>query len=247
MTLTLSIAYLSVLAHQRNRQRQGEVLRANAYVLNTLSAAPDTPVRPPPPTRAELAALQRASFVETAKDRGTQRSRARCAGRRQQTGMACARASRMAQLACGHRCSSHRGRENNTGRCRSDEGNSRGSQVGRGVHRAEGCGGGQDNSIASDNRRREQSAAAKGVFQKGVEKGKGAVDKAKAKAELAGESLESKIDRAMASLSDVDKALQQRYERKHDIMTKSINEVLDERYRVNWPKRQYCITRPLEG
>ena len=40
MTLTLSLAYLTVLAHQRNRQTQGEFLHAQTQVLQSLTRDP---------------------------------------------------------------------------------------------------------------------------------------------------------------------------------------------------------------
>ncbi|KAG6039689.1 hypothetical protein E4U41_002260 [Claviceps citrina] len=66
VTLTLSIAYLSVLAHQRNREDQGRSLRAQALAIQTLI---DPIPQPPPPTRSEVAAAKRAEAVEVAKKR----------------------------------------------------------------------------------------------------------------------------------------------------------------------------------
>ncbi|KAF5025210.1 hypothetical protein F66182_2676 [Fusarium sp. NRRL 66182] len=66
VTLTLSLAYLSVLAHQRTREQQGQALRAQALALQGL-VDPLPPL--PPPTRSEVAAAQRAQTVEVAKDR----------------------------------------------------------------------------------------------------------------------------------------------------------------------------------
>ena len=66
MTLTLGIAYLTVLAHERNRQAQAQALRSQARVLNGLLEP--TPL-PPPQSRAELAREERSTLVETAKDR----------------------------------------------------------------------------------------------------------------------------------------------------------------------------------
>ncbi|KAL1903258.1 hypothetical protein Sste5346_000543 [Sporothrix stenoceras] len=54
VTLTLSVAYLTVLAHQRNRQRQCDVLRANTSVLRALALAdPITAARLATPHAAE--------------------------------------------------------------------------------------------------------------------------------------------------------------------------------------------------
>ncbi|KAI0395428.1 hypothetical protein F5Y17DRAFT_456990 [Xylariaceae sp. FL0594] len=68
VTLTLSIAYLTVLAHRRNREQQAAILRQQTYVLSGLA----DPLSPPPNlpmTRAELAAIERANLAEAAKDR----------------------------------------------------------------------------------------------------------------------------------------------------------------------------------
>jgi len=66
VALTLSVAYLSVLAHQRNREHQGAILRAQALSIQSLI---DPLPAPLPPTRSEVAAAQRATSVEVAKDR----------------------------------------------------------------------------------------------------------------------------------------------------------------------------------
>ncbi|KAG9254585.1 uncharacterized protein F5Z01DRAFT_654264 [Emericellopsis atlantica] len=66
VALTLSVAYLSVLTHQRNREQQGAALRAQALALQSLV---DPIPQPLPPTRSEVAAEQRAHTVEVAKDR----------------------------------------------------------------------------------------------------------------------------------------------------------------------------------
>lgn len=66
VTLTLSVAYLSALAHQRNRERQGQLLRAQALELQSII---DPIPLPLPPTRSEVAAEQRAAKVEVLKDK----------------------------------------------------------------------------------------------------------------------------------------------------------------------------------
>lgn len=66
MTLTLSLAYLSVLAHQRSREHQGAALQAQALAIQGLI---DPIPAPLPPTRSEVAAAQRNTAVEVAKDR----------------------------------------------------------------------------------------------------------------------------------------------------------------------------------
>ncbi|KAM0669209.1 hypothetical protein ACQRIU_002771 [Beauveria bassiana] len=66
VTLTLSVAYLSALAHQRNRERQGQLLRAQALELQSII---DPIPLPLPPTRSEVAAEQCAAKVEILKDK----------------------------------------------------------------------------------------------------------------------------------------------------------------------------------
>lgn len=66
VALTLSIAYLSVLTHQRNREAQGAALRAQALTLQSLV---DPIPEPLPPTRSEIASAQRHTSLEVAKDR----------------------------------------------------------------------------------------------------------------------------------------------------------------------------------
>ena len=66
VTLTLGVAYLTVLAHERNRRAQAEALRSQSRVLASLLEP--SPV-PPPQSRAELAREERSSLTETLKDR----------------------------------------------------------------------------------------------------------------------------------------------------------------------------------
>lgn len=65
MTVTLGLAYLTVLAHERNRQSQALYLRSQSQLLNSL--IDPAPVQQP--TRAEITRQSRETFVETAKDR----------------------------------------------------------------------------------------------------------------------------------------------------------------------------------
>ena len=60
------MAYLSALAHRRNREQQGRALRAQALELQTLV---DPIPEPLPPSRSELAAAERAVSLEALKDK----------------------------------------------------------------------------------------------------------------------------------------------------------------------------------
>ncbi|TQN74881.1 hypothetical protein CSHISOI_00524 [Colletotrichum shisoi] len=67
VTVTLGVAYLTVLAHQRNREAQSHILRSQTHVLSSLI---EPQVRIPPPlTRSEQAVKDRETIVTTAKDR----------------------------------------------------------------------------------------------------------------------------------------------------------------------------------
>ncbi|APA12202.1 hypothetical protein SS1G_10813 [Sclerotinia sclerotiorum 1980 UF-70] len=66
VTLTLSLAYLTVLAHQRNRASQSLHLHQQSYILTSILEK--QPI-PPPKTRAELAREERSTLIEAAKDR----------------------------------------------------------------------------------------------------------------------------------------------------------------------------------
>lgn len=65
MTVTLGLAYLTVLAHERNRQSQALYLRSQSQLLTSLIDR--APVQQP--TRAEITRQSRETFMETAKDR----------------------------------------------------------------------------------------------------------------------------------------------------------------------------------
>ncbi|KAL6856468.1 hypothetical protein J3F83DRAFT_752653 [Trichoderma novae-zelandiae] len=66
VTLTLSLAYLSVLAHQRSREAQSQSLRTQTLMIQQLL---DPVPQPLPPTRSEVAAAQREAAVEVVKER----------------------------------------------------------------------------------------------------------------------------------------------------------------------------------
>lgn len=66
VTLTLGVAYLTVLAHERNRRTQAENLRLQSRVLHGIL---DPSPLPHPQNRADLAREERSTLVETAKDR----------------------------------------------------------------------------------------------------------------------------------------------------------------------------------
>lgn len=66
VTLTLGVAYLTVITHERNRNSQALYLRSQSHLLTSIH---DTEPQNLPPSRAELSRASRETFVETAKDR----------------------------------------------------------------------------------------------------------------------------------------------------------------------------------
>ncbi|RKU46677.1 hypothetical protein DL546_008492 [Coniochaeta pulveracea] len=70
VTLTLGLAYLAVLTHQRNRQTQSDLLRAQQTVLNSLVHDPSVAQRPAAPYAGLLTREEpNHHFVETVKSR----------------------------------------------------------------------------------------------------------------------------------------------------------------------------------
>lgn len=70
----------------------------------------------------------------------------------------------------------------------------------------------------------------KGVVERGVERGRDMVGRARARAQLAEERLEAKMDAKVLHLSDVERALAERFEKREED-TRSVQEVLAGRYR----------------
>ncbi|KAK0741114.1 hypothetical protein B0T18DRAFT_472506, partial [Schizothecium vesticola] len=70
----------------------------------------------------------------------------------------------------------------------------------------------------------------KGVVERGVEKGRDIVGRARARAQLGEERLEAKMDAKVLHVSDVERALAERFEKRAED-TRSVEEVLAGRYR----------------
>ncbi|KAH6690532.1 hypothetical protein F5X68DRAFT_259949 [Plectosphaerella plurivora] len=66
VTLTLGLAYLAVQTHQRNREQQGQLLRSQNRVLNSLL---EPVVVVPPPSRLEREAALHDNLIDNAKER----------------------------------------------------------------------------------------------------------------------------------------------------------------------------------
>ncbi|KAL8403635.1 hypothetical protein RB594_008767 [Gaeumannomyces avenae] len=209
VTVTLSIACLSVLAHQRNRLAQAEALRSQAYLLDTLSTPQGAPgarvLAPPPPSRAERAAAARASLAERAKDRWNHEV---------------SNAAGWAQGASGPAAAADRV-EDAVGRAWS-------RALGGSVDQAEAvlpAAGGTVEAAAGADASRVTVASivgkartAVGVAQEKIEAAVATVSAATAAAPPPG-------------VSPVERALQQRYESRDEVFAKSAAEIINERYR----------------
>ncbi|KAK3351045.1 hypothetical protein B0H65DRAFT_487964 [Neurospora tetraspora] len=78
----------------------------------------------------------------------------------------------------------------------------------------------------------------------GIEKVEEAVGMGKAAVRLAEEKFEAAADRKLLHVSEIDKALQERYTKREDVMKKSVQEVLAERY-IPMDKRDNTRLRSL--
>ncbi|CAK7206075.1 hypothetical protein SEUCBS139899_008858 [Sporothrix eucalyptigena] len=238
VTLTLSVAYLTVLAHQRHRQRQCDVLRANTSVLRALALSdPITAARLASPhaaaaaaeTSADLSAAAAAQeFYYPSKPEPPRQPRTSFVeGLKTRWNMEIEGAVRKVQT--------------------TDWVEVRENAEGRLAHLWYQAFGGEDPAVAAAARASaaaaavqervasatetvqakasEAAAAAKNVANRAVDKSREvlAVEADKAKATAA---------KASGKLSDVELALQQRYAGADDgRMKRSVGELLDERYK----------------
>ncbi|KAL1879901.1 hypothetical protein VTK73DRAFT_6713 [Phialemonium thermophilum] len=231
VTLTLSLAYLAVLSHQRNRQAQADILRVQTDVLNSL-----TRVRTSPSTLSEISLAtarqtypQQESFVETAKARWNAEVAAAVRWaqnkdwaevREQAEGLLARLWGTLAPTTSVPTTPAFESSSDQPSSARTSISNAAaaGKERVAEVRHALEAGG------------REAAEEARAAVTKGLEKGKELVGRAKASIALAEERYESKFDSKLMHLSEVERALQQRYE-KSDVMNKSVQEVLNERYK----------------
>ena len=201
VTLTLSLAYLAVLTHQRNRRSQGDILRTQANVLNIISHDPSSKQSAPLPTpsRLELAAQERAHFVQTAKDRWNAEIEGAVQWAQTQD-WAAVRESAEDSVASLF-----------------------------GLTAAGAQDGLKSAAEQAKGKLGEAKGVVAGGVASGVEKGREIVGKAKTAVGIAEEKLEAKVQ-ALPGTSAVDKALRQRYE-KSNASKRTVQEVLEERYK----------------
>ncbi|KAL2759061.1 hypothetical protein ACRALDRAFT_2041071 [Sodiomyces alcalophilus JCM 7366] len=240
VTATLGLAYLAIYTHQRNREQQSEILRSQARVLDSLL---EPVVSIPPPRRSEIEAARRANLVDAAKDRWnsevanavtwaqrTDWTEVRegledgvgTAWRRVFGGEPAHQAEAVAQrvVSAGEEAKGawERAREKTlaAAEARAEE-----ARVGA-AKRVE------EMQRAAERTAAEVQEAAARAVDTGIKKGEALLDGA---AEAMSVQTTSTADKTLtsASLSPVERALQQRYEAKPPV-EKSVEEVLQERY-----------------
>lgn len=239
MTLVLGISYLSLQAHRRTRERQAETLRANTYILNSLSYIPAT--APPPKTLAEELALleqqqellaradekrrnlsgRNEGFFDKAKDRWNAEIEGAVRWAANKDWIAAREdaeltASRLWARASGGEAPSDTAQRAGaavTDKAAAATTTAKGAAMGKAV---------------------EAKEAATSFWERGLNKGKEIAGQAKAGIARAEEKAQDVVRGASknAGESDIEKVLQQRYERKPDAsLSKSPEELLEERYR----------------
>ncbi|KEY65005.1 hypothetical protein S7711_07345 [Stachybotrys chartarum IBT 7711] len=267
VTVTLSVAYFSVLAHQRIREQQGQILRSQALaVQNVIDPIP----APLPPSRREIAAAQRATATEVVKDRwnhevqnaawwlqhkdwdevreGIEENVAHLWTR--VFGEAAVGAEqakdKLEPLAASAKAGAERAGSDAKARARWE------------LSRAENAAAAAATdakvlakNAASGTKQATEDAAteAKGVLASALEKGRGkaqeVVDKTKAAVGAAEEKAEPKADgKILRPLDPVQKALHQRYEKPGPLANKTVKEALEERY-IPMDKRDNTILRGI--
>ncbi|KAI1085342.1 hypothetical protein F5B20DRAFT_140752 [Whalleya microplaca] len=239
-TLTLSVAYLTVLAHQRHREHQAAILRQQTYLLHEL-VDPLPPVLPP--TRAELAARERASLVESAKDRwnaelegavrwaqtkdwdevregvetAVSRLWARASGK---TPEEIAKAEAEAEAELDRRLAQSR-----AAAATANEKSAGVAAAARSAY-ADAKARGAEAATKTEEKAEDAKGGILSAIGKGFEKGKEAVGKAKSAVGLAEQKVESQLD---PNLSPVERALNERYQQSH-ALDRSADEILASRY-----------------
>ncbi|OIW28906.1 hypothetical protein CONLIGDRAFT_633100 [Coniochaeta ligniaria NRRL 30616] len=256
VTLTLSLAYLAVLTHQRNRQAQSDILRAQNSVLHSLVHDPAS--SPASPTSLSTATVPEHHLIDTAKSRWN--SEIEAAVRWAQTkdwdevredaeGVL----ARLWGTVSGSPAGEEVKKDADIVRSRTVEG----VEQAKTQAKTEATQARQTTKSALEEARDKSQAVAtsavaqaketsksvveavqakaeqgKAAVARGIEKSKEVVEHAKVAVGLAEEKLESKLDNSLLHLNDVDRALAQRYkERGSDVLDKSVDEALAERYK----------------
>lgn len=246
MTLVLGISYLSLQAHRRTRERQAETLRANTYILNSLTYIPAT--APPPKTLAEELALleqqqellaraeekrrnlsaRNEGFFDKAKDRWNTEIEGAVRWAANKDWVAAREDAEVTASRLWARASG--------GETPSDTAQRAGAAVtGKAAAAAASAKGAAAQAPATvGDKASEAKEAAASFWERGLNKGKEIAGQAKAGLSKAEEKAQDVV-RGVAKKTgetDIEKVLQQRYEQKPDAsLNKSPEELLEERYR----------------
>lgn len=249
VTLVLGTAYLTLQAHQRTRAQQAETLRAQAYVLNSLSYVPAS--APKPQTIAEELALL--EYQQELLAAGQQARRRRHFGDDQDrvsSFLRRAKARWNAEVEGAVRWASTKDwtaaredAERAAARvwARATGGEQAGAPVQQRTRDAaelarEGAARAGDVAwLKAD----EAKEAAGSIWERGFRRGKEAVGKAKAAVGLAEESVAAAVSNgvngvksASSPQSEAERVIQQRYERTPEqVMSRTAEEVLEDRYK----------------
>ena len=253
MTLTLGLTYLALVNHEQNRQAQSDVLRAQTRVLNSLSQDLSSPssrayrrarerddVELYPPSRAEQAARHRAHFIETAKEKWNSEVEGAVrwvqntdwADVREATEDTAARLLGLPTSTSAPGEGRTAGQVADAVRREVVEDARQTAQYTKRTfeHTKESV---RQAAASAATQVREDVGIARsavaGAVERGIQKGREAVGRAKAAVHMAEERLETRMDAKLLHLSEVERALSQRYE-KSDVMSKSVEEILRERY-----------------
>ncbi|KAJ2903209.1 hypothetical protein MKZ38_010245 [Zalerion maritima] len=244
ITLTLSLAYLFTHTHQTSRIAQSNILRSSTHALNTAL----TPIPlPPPPRREEVAAIERATISERFKDwwNGEIEGAVRSLQKTDWAGVRDGAEATIMKFVHGQDWNPEFSPEAwaQAAKARMQQ---LGKDIGKDAESAEANARESvdktQHNIAEQARSAYDSAKAKaGEFadhaREGLENAKHKVEHAtataKAKVHMAEEKWDSKADQKILHMSDVEKALQQRYDpkTKEQVMDKSVEEALEERYK----------------
>lgn len=246
MTLVLGAAYLTLQAHQRTRAQQAETLRAQAYILNSLSYVPAS--APKPKTIAEELALleyqqellaaaeqkrrhrfgdaERETFLQRAKDRWNAEVEGAVRWATNKDWIAAREDAEFAAANVWARITGGEPPAQIARRTRDVV--SEQASVAAGQARDTGL-------WASDVARlkaEETKEAAGSIWERGFRKSKEAVGRAKAAVGMAEDKVAAAVAEVTTPKSEAERVIQQRYESKPDeVLSRSAEEVLADRYK----------------
>lgn len=272
VTLTLSLAYLSTLAHQRNREQQARTIRSQALEIQSLI---DPIPQPLPPTRSEVAAEQRAAKLEVFKDKWNQEvggavrwvqntdwdevrdgleAQAGSLWNKafgetpsqsaEEAGKVIKSAAARAEDQAGSIASSARGafdRAKSSARSTEEAAESKILEA-RLKTKEQARRAGDEVAEAAEDTKSTISS----LLERGKDTASALVGRAKSAVGYAGDKVERAIDgeTVTAGMGDVKKALHQRYEKSTGVDTRSVEEVLRDRYKP-MDKRDNTVLRGL--